>query len=75
MTEQGAKKLHTLAMANVAIWAIALIALLFVGQDAPGARKMLPILGGGAVVGINLVVALARVRKEESASMPVRSEP
>ena len=44
-----------LAMVNVGIWAISLIALVFVMQHSPAAKGMFPILGGGIAVGICLL--------------------
>ena len=47
--------LKILAMVNVAIWAISMIALVFVIQHSPAAKGIFPILGGGTAVGICLL--------------------
>jgi hypothetical protein len=54
--------LWILAMVNVGIWAISIIALVFVMQDSPGAKGLFPILGGGTAVAIALFSALLRSR-------------
>lgn len=54
--------LYWLAMANAAIWAIAMVALVFVIDDYPGAKGMYPILGGGTAVAIALISTINRSR-------------
>lgn len=56
------RSMYILAMVNVAIWAIAIVALAFVIDDYPGARGMFPILGGGVAVGISLIATIGRPR-------------
>jgi hypothetical protein len=51
-----------LATVNVGIWAISLIALIFVMQHSPSAKRLFPILGGGAAAAIALVSALPKSR-------------
>ena len=46
---------YILAMVNVGIWAISIIALVFLIQRFPGARGMFPILAGGIAVGVTLI--------------------
>ena len=47
-------------MVNVGIWAIAMIALVFIIDDYPGAKGMYPILAGGTAVGIALISTIGR---------------
>ena len=49
-----------LAIVNVGIWAVSLIALAFVIHHSPGAKKLFPILAGGAAVGIALISVVAK---------------
>lgn len=62
-TEDGVssrRSLHTLAMVNTGIWALAMIPLVFVINDYSGAKGMYPILGGGTAVSIALISAIKR---------------
>jgi hypothetical protein len=54
--------LWILAMVNSGIWAISIIALVFVMQRSPGAKGLFPILAGGSAVAIALVSALRKSR-------------
>lgn len=49
-------------MVNSGIWAISLIALVFVMQHSPGAKGLLPILAAGTAVAIALLSALLKCR-------------
>ena len=60
-TRRG-RSMYVLAMVNVAVWAIALVALVFIIDDYPGARGMYPILAGGTAVGISLIATIGRSR-------------
>ena len=51
-----------LAYVNVGIWAITMIAMVFVMQHSPAVKKLYPILAGGAAVGIALITALVKLR-------------
>ena len=64
MTESSDSKrsAYILAMVNVGIWAIALIALVFLMQDFPGVKRMYPILGGGVAVGIALIGTISKLK-------------
>jgi hypothetical protein len=59
MLSKKQKSAYTLAMVNVGIWAIAMIAMVFLMQDYPGAKGLFPILGGGIAVGISLISAIS----------------
>lgn len=56
------RSLWILAMVNSGIWAISIIALVFVMQHSPGVKRLFPILTGGAVVAIALLSALLTSR-------------
>ena len=62
MSNDNKKAIYILAMVNVAIWAIAMIAMVFLIQDAPRAKGLFPILGGGIAVGILLISTISRSR-------------
>ena len=57
-----ARSLSVLALVNAAIWAISLIALVFVIQRCPSAKGMFPILAGGSAVAILLISTSRRER-------------
>ena len=54
--------LYTLAMVNAGIWAISIIALVFVIQRAPSAKGLFVILAGGIAVSVSLLAALGKAR-------------
>ena len=54
--------LYTLAMVNAGIWAISIIALVFVIQRAPSAKGLFVILAGGVAVSVSLLAALGKAR-------------
>jgi len=54
--------LWVLAMVNVGIWAVAMIALVFVMQRSPAVKGLFPILASGSAVGIALISAAAKLR-------------
>lgn len=56
------RSMYTLAMVNVGIWAISIIAMVFLMQSAPGARKLFPILAGGTAVGVALISAISKTK-------------
>ena len=60
MLEDDKKSTYVLAMVNVGIWAIAMIAMIFLIQDAPSAKGLFPILGGGVAVGLLLIAKISR---------------
>lgn len=57
-----ARSLSVLAMVNAGIWALSIIALVFVIQRCPGAKGMFPILAGGGAVASVLVSSIWRQR-------------
>ncbi len=57
-----ARGVSVLAYVNVGIWAITMIALVFVMQHSPAVKTLYPILAGGTAVGIALITASAKLR-------------
>ncbi len=65
-TEDRAKRLRSLkilAMVNSGIWAISIIALIFIIQDYPGAKGLFPILAGGTAVSTAIISVLPKLRQ------------
>ena len=62
MSDNPKRNLNMLAMANVAIWVIALIAMVLLLRQSQAVKGLAPILMGGTGVGVALVAAIARVR-------------
>jgi len=60
--EKLVRSARVLSYVNVGIWALAMIAMVFLMQDFHGARKLYPILGGGTAVGIALITSIAKLR-------------
>ena len=54
--------LYTLGMVNAGIWAIAIIALVFVIQRAPSAKGLFVIMAGGVAVSVALLTAIGKAR-------------
>ena len=56
------RSLNIIANINVAIWAISIIAMVFLMQNSPNVKMLYPILGGGTVVGIILISKIANIK-------------
>jgi hypothetical protein len=56
------RSIYTLAFVNVGIWAISIIAMVFLMQDSPNVRMFYPILGGGTVVGIAIISTISKTK-------------
>lgn len=54
------RSLFMLAMVNAGVWAISMVALVFVMQHSPSAKGMFPILGGGIAVAVALLSLISR---------------
>jgi hypothetical protein len=54
------RRAHVLAMINLGIWSIAIIAMVFIMQQSPSAKGLFPILGGGVTVGIALLSTISK---------------
>lgn len=59
--DKAKRSANILAMVNVFIWALAIIAMIFMMQDAPMVKKIFPILGGGVAVGVTLIGVISRM--------------
>ena len=57
-----ARSMSVLAMVNAGIWAISIVALVFVIQRCPSAKGLFPILAGGSAVATLLISTLWRNR-------------
>jgi uncharacterized membrane protein YpjA len=61
-SQRTAKRaLYKLAMINTGIWAIAMIALVFLLEGNGNTRGLYPILAGGMAVGISLIASIAKL--------------
>jgi hypothetical protein len=58
------KGLYTIAMVNVAIWAMAMIALVILLEKGGNLKGMFVILAGGSGVGIQIISLLSKLRKD-----------
>ena len=61
---QQIKRLYTVAMVNVGIWAIAMIALVILLQKGGNLKGMFVILIAGAGTGIQIISSLSKLKKE-----------
>jgi uncharacterized membrane protein YpjA len=59
------RALYTIAMVNVGIWAIGLIALVFILQKGVSVKGMYVILAGGIVVGIQIIALISKLKKNQ----------
>lgn len=60
MSNNAKGLMFTLAMANVVIWIIAIIAMVFLMEQSQNVKGLFPILGGGTAVGIALISAISK---------------
>ena len=59
------KALYTIAMVNVGIWAIGLIALVFILQKGGSIKGMYVILASGTAVGIQIIALISKLKKNQ----------
>jgi len=52
--------LNMLALVNVSIWMISIIAMIILIQDAPAVKKLAPILMAGTGAGVAVISAISR---------------
>lgn len=57
------KALYTVAMVNVGIWAIGLIALIIIMQKGGSVKGMYVILAGGTSVGIQIIALISKLKR------------
>jgi hypothetical protein len=60
--EKQKRSMYILAMINVGIWAISVIGMVFLIQDAPNVKMLFPILGGGISVGVVLISTISKLK-------------
>lgn len=66
MDKEKSKSLQSLLLlsyANVIVWAVAMIAMVFLMKDFPGIKKLYPILGGGIAVGVSILSVASKIKK------------
>ena len=54
--------MYQLALANVVIWMLTIVAMVFLMQHSPSAKMLFPILGGGTAVGVALLSAISKLK-------------
>ena len=59
------KALYTIAMVNIGIWAIGMIALVFVLQKCGSAKGLYVILASGIAVGIQIIALISKLKKKK----------
>jgi hypothetical protein len=57
-----ARSAVVLSYVSVGIWAVSLVAMVFLMQHCPSAKRFYPILAGGSAVGIVLIATIAKSR-------------
>ncbi len=62
VTRKRDRALFTLAMVNSAIWALAIVTLVFVIQRAPSAKGLFVIMACGTAVSVALISRIRRSR-------------
>ena len=65
MANNSKRNLYTLALANTAIWMIALIAMILLLEQSQSVKGLAPILMGGTGVGVALIAAISRARQSD----------
>ena len=60
--KKAKRSMYILAMVNVGIWAIAIIAMVFLIQHSPIIKRIFPILVAGTGVGIALISSIAKLK-------------
>ena len=66
MDNEQNKNLHSLLIlsyVNVIIWAIAIIAMVFLMKDFSGVKKLFPILCGGIAIGVSILSIAGKIKK------------
>jgi len=60
--EKQKRSMYILAMVNVGIWAISIIAMAFLMQHSPDVRMLFPILAGGVAIGVTLISTISKLK-------------
>ena len=61
-TAKQKKRLHTLALVNTGIWAIALVALVILLEGQGNLKGMYVIIASGIAVAIQLIAAISKLK-------------
>ncbi len=56
------RSMYILAMVNVGIWAISIIAIVFLMQNSPRVKMLFPILACGTAVGVALISTISKLK-------------
>jgi len=59
------KALYTIALVNVGIWALGLIALVFILQNGGNVKGMYVILASGTVIGVQIIALISKLKKTQ----------
>ncbi|MDH5397613.1 MAG: hypothetical protein OEX02_05675 [Cyclobacteriaceae bacterium] len=59
------KSLYFVALVNVGIWAIGLIALVFILQKGGSPKGMFVILASGVAVGTQIIALITKLKKQQ----------
>ena len=58
------KALYTVAMVNVTIYALGLIALVFILENGGNVKGMYVILASGVAIGIQIIALISKLKKD-----------
>ena len=59
------KAIYIVAMVNVGIWAIGIIALVFLLENGGNIKGMFVILASGVAVGIQIIAAISKLKNNQ----------
>lgn len=59
------KALHILSMVNIGIWAIGLIAMVYILENGGSVKGLYVILAGGTAVGIQIISMVSKLRNSQ----------
>ena len=65
MAGSSQRYVYMLALANVAIWVIALVAMILLLRQSQSVKGLAPILMGGSGVGVALIAAISKARQAD----------
>ena len=60
--EKQKRSMYMLALVNVGIWAISIIAMVFLMQHSPNVKMLFPVLGGGVAIGVALISTISKLK-------------
>jgi len=59
------KAMYILSMVNIGIWAIGLIAMVYILENGESVKGMYVILAGGTAVGIQIISMVSKLRNSQ----------